>query len=104
VGLVVTAGKPVTKVSLSGTACGESTYRCLPEKFDNQIHGDCRQLQVKAMAEGTCIVELTVGGDVVRIEKEMVLSSCQCYEKYYVATKHGGTIDLRTVPDAAILD
>jgi hypothetical protein len=63
-----------------------------------------RQLQVEAVAEGTCTAELTVGGGVVQIEREMVLSNCQCHEKYYVATNHGGTIDFSAKPDVAVTD
>jgi hypothetical protein len=99
VGLVVTTDAPVTKVRLSGTACASGHFRCIPEKFDDQIHGECKQLQVEAATEGSCIVDLTVGGTAMRIEREMSRSSCTCYSPYFIAANHDGEIDLRAKVD-----
>jgi hypothetical protein len=99
VGLIITADAPVTRVELSGDACAKGTFRCIPADFDNTVHGDCEQMQVIAPKAGTCIVDLTVGGQAVRLERQMVESTCDCYGRYFTEVDRHGRIDLSAKAD-----
>jgi hypothetical protein len=102
VGLMITTDAPVTRVALSGAACVNGQFRCVPENLDNEIHGDCESIQVVAHAEGTCVVDLTVGGATMQLVRQMRRSTCDCYEPYYTEANQAGEIDLRQKPDGAI--
>jgi hypothetical protein len=101
-GLMITTDEPVTSVTLSGAACIEGQFRCVPENLNNKIHGDCQSIQVVVNAEGTCAVDLTVGGVAMRLERQMRRSTCDCYGAYYTEANQAGEIDLRQKPDSGI--
>ena len=101
-GLVITTDAPVTEVSLSGTACSGGRFRCIPEDFDSTIHGACDQLQIDAPAEGHCVVDLTVGGVPVRIEREMTRRPAGCCGGGIGEANHAGQIDLRMTSDGGL--
>lgn len=103
-GLMITAGAPVTSVTLSGAACVKGQFRCLPENLDNRIHGDCKSIQVVANAEGPCVVDLTAGGIGMRLERQMRRSTCDCYGVYYTEANKAGDIDLSRKPDGGALE
>jgi len=102
VGLVLTTDEPVTEVTLSGTACGKGRFRCVPEAFDNQIHGECKEVQVEAAGAGTCVVDLRVGGVALRIERDIIKSPCTCSEPFFIEAHQAGEIDLRPKPDGGV--
>jgi hypothetical protein len=103
-GLMITTDAPVTSVTLSGAACRKGQFRCWPEDLDSKIHGDCKSIQVVANAEGTCVVDLTIGGVAMRLERQMRRSTCDCYGTYYTEANQAGEIDLREKPDSGIPD
>ncbi len=100
VGLVITTGAPVTAVTLSGPACAAGRFRCVPDDFDATIHGDCMEVQVEAAAAGTCIVDLTVGGTIVRVAREMAQRPPGCCGDFIGEQGGTGEIDLRTATTA----
>jgi hypothetical protein len=101
-GLMITTDAPVTSVTLSGAACMKGQFRCVPENLDNKIHGDCKSIQVVAKAEGTCVVDLTIGGVEISLERQMRRSTCECYGTYYTEANQAGEIDLRQKPDGSV--
>ena len=101
-GLMITTDATVTSLTLSGTACAKGQFRCVPENLDNKIHGECKTIQVVAQANGTCIVDLTVGGVAIHLERQMRRSTCECYGTYYTEANQAGEVDLRHNPDGGI--
>ena len=101
-GLMITTDSAVTSVTLSGAACVKGQFRCVPENLDNKIHGDCKSIQVVANAEGTCVVDLIVGGVAIPLERQMRRSTCECYGTYYTEANQAGEIDLRQKLDGSV--
>jgi hypothetical protein len=101
-GLIITTGAPVTQVKISGAACSKSRFHCIPADLDNTIQGECQKLQVVATTSGTCTVDLTVGGADVRVKRQMVRSTCDCYGEYFTEANREGEIDLRTSNDGGV--
>jgi hypothetical protein len=100
VGLSIWTSAPVTDVKLSGPACAGGRFRCEPADFDDTIHDPCTKLQVEAEAEGSCVVDLTVGGSPVHLERQMSRRPPGCCGGYIGEAKHQGFIDLRAHDDA----
>jgi hypothetical protein len=99
-GLVIETAAPVTAVTLSGAACNGGRFRCEPSDFDNLIHDPCTKVQLEAKAEGLCVVDLTVGGSPVRIERQMSRRSPGCCGGFIGEANHQGLIDLTARVDA----
>jgi hypothetical protein len=93
-GLVVYTSVPISDVTLSGPACSGARFRCVPADFDNQIHGQCDELQIEAKMEGECVVDLDLAGTMVHVEREMVKMA---YCDGFVIS--AGKVDLRAAPD-----
>jgi hypothetical protein len=100
-GLVIWTGAPVTAVTLSGAACTGGRFRCEPADFDNMIHDPCTKVQLQARAEGLCVVDLTVGGSPVRIERQMSRRPPGCCGGFIGEANHEGFIDLTANVDAS---
>jgi hypothetical protein len=98
-GLVISTGAPVTDIALSGPACREGKFRCIPNSFDNTIHGDCTRIQIEAAAEGLCIVSLVSGGASVRVERTMTRRPAGCCGGFIGEANYAGEIDLRQSSD-----
>jgi hypothetical protein len=101
-GLVKTAPAPVTSVDLAGSACSGGQFRCIPEDFDNAIHGECKRVQIEARAEGQCVVTLTVGGMPVQVQREMTRRPDGCCGGFIGEANHAGEIDLGTPGDGGV--
>jgi len=93
-GLMITTDAPVTSVTLSGTACANGQFRCVPENLDNTIHGECKSIQVVAQTKGTCVVDLTIGSVAMHLERQMRQSTCECYGTYYTEANQASDIHL----------
>jgi hypothetical protein len=101
VGLVITTGAPVSDVQLSGPACSQGRFRCMPADFAPTVGPACTKIQIEARAEGTCVVNLMVDDAVVRVERQMSRRPPGCCGGFIGEANHAGEIDLRPGGDGA---
>lgn len=96
-GLVITTSTPITAVTLSGKACVDGRFRCIQADFDSVVHDSCMKLQIEPQMEGLCIVDVTLGGGPVRVERQMTRRPPGCCGGFIGEANHAGEIDL-TMP------
>jgi len=105
VGLVFRTDGPVTKVTLSGPACGGAHFRCIPADFDDAIHDKCAEVQIMPAAPGRCVVDLVIEGKPVHVERDLSeRPKSECCGGYIGEANGQGDIDLRHVADASGFD
>lgn len=102
VGLVITTDAPVSAVTLSGPACTGGHFRCVPADFDDVIHAPCTEVQVEAIAEGLCVVDLVVGHFPLGIQRQMSRRPPGCCGGYIGDANHQGYITLTAGADAGV--
>ncbi len=101
-GLVITTDAPVSAVALSGPACTGGHFRCVPADFDDVIHAPCTEVQIEAIAEGLCVVDLVVGDFPLGIERQMSRRPPGCCGGFIGDANHDGYVTLTTRVDAGV--
>jgi hypothetical protein len=102
--LTITAADPITSIALSGPPCNGAKYRCNSHPSDdNVLAADCTTVYISPVSVGVCVIDVTVGGMTVHLERQFVNGPAgECAAPCglsFVAVNGSGYIDLRPLAD-----